>query len=142
MMLVNKRRGMNTAKLLCFGSLILSSATGAPLDWSINLLPSPDLSRPPGATVQWNYAIRNLSDADTLVLSDLNAGVFQYGTPQSIFDFPIVAPLDTALGNLYQFTWDSNAPIGFINSGTFVLSADFYLGDPVNEGTFDTAAPD
>jgi len=115
---------------------------GAPLDWTINLLPSSNLSTLPGGTVQWNYQLTNLSNTDTLVLNNLNAGVFQYGTPMSLFDFPIVAPLASATGVLYQFILDSNAPVGFVNSGTFVLSADFYMGDPTHNGIYDTPAPD
>lgn len=138
----NKHHAVTAARLWCLASLIILPATATPLDWSIDVLPSVNLSGPPSSTVQWNYSITNLSDTDTLVLNSLNAGVFQYGMPMSIFDFPIVAPLGSALGPLYQFTFDSNAPIGFINSGTFDLTADFYIGEPSNDGTFDTSAPD
>jgi len=133
----------NTAKLWCLGCLLLIPAMGAPLDWTITLLPSANLSGPPGSTLQWNYSIKNLSDTDTLVLNTLDAGVFQHGTPLSIFDFPIVGSLDTVSGDLYQFTWDSSAPNGFVNSGTFALTADFYVGNPsTDDASFDTAAPD
>ena len=72
------------------------------------------------------------------------------GTPRALFDFPIVAPGTTAtvafdalagLG-LYQLTWDPTAPAGFVNSGTFVLSAEWWSGDPTAGGSFLAGADD
>lgn len=119
--------------------------------WTFGLLPpSGAVSGAPGSTVGWGYTITNQSGTNWLVLSGLNAGSFQNGTPTSIFDFPILAPGQTIfisfdflnLLGLYALTWDSNAPIGFVNSGTFVLDAEWWDGDPFGDGQFlDLADP-
>ncbi len=87
----------------------------------------------PGSTIGWGYTITNQSASDFLVVTGLSADVFQNGTPLVLFDFPIVAPgatvsvpFDPVNGlGLYQLTWDPNAPIGFVNSGTFIVTGDF-----------------
>jgi hypothetical protein len=102
------------------------------------------ISGAPGSTIGWGYSITNQSTADWLVLTNLSSDVFQNGTPLSVFDFPILAPSTSvslmfdpiAVAGLFQLTWDSTAPIGFVNSGTFIASADFWKGDPLNGGTF------
>jgi hypothetical protein len=75
----------------------------------------------------------------------LNADAFQYGTPDaSIFDYPIVAPGNTAStafddltnSGLFRFTWDAIVPSGFINTGAFSLSAEWWSDDPLGGGTF------
>lgn len=43
---------------------------------------------------------------------------------------------------LFGLTWDAAAPVGFTNSGTFVLSAEFWDGDPFADGNFVDFAPD
>jgi len=111
------------------------------------------ISGPPGSTVGWGYSITNNSTSEYYVASDLSADVFQNGSPLSIFDFPIIGPGDTATEDfsldtaditmstgLYEFTWDSSAPVPFTNSGTFDLSGEFCT-DPTDPTTC-TAAPD
>ena len=121
--------------LLCVAAISCTCSYGGPLDWTVTLLPSPDLSGPPGSTLTWGYSIDNLSNTDWLVTTGVNAGVFLNGTPDSsVFDFPIIAPESSADGTLYQFTWDPMAPIGFVNSGTFQITADYYSGDPSEGG--------
>jgi hypothetical protein len=113
--------------------------------WTFATLPANGtISGAPGSTIGWGYSITNQSTTDWLVLTNLSADVFQNGAPLSVFDLPILAPSASvslkfdpiAVAGLYQLTWDSTAPIGFVNSGTFIVSADFWNGDPLNGGTF------
>jgi hypothetical protein len=105
---------------------------------------------PAGSTVGWGYSITNTSDTNWLVLNGISAGSFANGSPKELFDFPILAPGTTAtleydalnsLG-LYQLTWDPTAPDGFVNSGNFVASAEWWDGDPFADGKFLAAADD
>jgi hypothetical protein len=98
----------------------------------------------------WGYTIQNQSSSDWLVTTALTAGAFQYATPQSLFDFPDVAPGMTVTvpydplppgAGLYQIVWDDNAPVGFVNSGSFTLSAQWWSGDPLAGGQFLATAP-
>lgn len=50
-------------------------------------------------------------------------------TPTEAFD------LVNSIG-LFELAWDNSAPDGFINSGNFVLSGEWWDGDPVNGGNF------
>lgn len=103
-----------------------------------------------GATVTgWGYSIQNESSSLWLVTTGLSAGTFQHATPESLFDFPDIAPgatitvpfdLGTGAG-FYQITWDANAPAGFVNSGSFVLEAQWWSGDPLNGGSPISQAP-
>jgi hypothetical protein len=60
-----------------------------------------------------------------------------------LFDFPIVAPgetvtetFDAAVSQgLYQLTWNADAPVAFVNSGDFTVTADWYNGNPFGSGT-------
>ena len=57
----------------------------------------------------------------------------QFATPNAgIFSFPAVNPNSTltvayvpGTDGLYELTWDANAPIGFVNSGMFVATAEW-----------------
>ncbi|MES1258608.1 MAG: hypothetical protein ABUS51_09260 [Acidobacteriota bacterium] len=109
--------------------------------WSFTLLP-PDISGPPGSTIGWGYQIVNLDPDFWLSTTALDADLFQFATPLSLFDFPILAPGATvteffdqaAPAGLYQQTWDNDAPLGFVNTGTFIVTGDFYIGDPLAGG--------
>jgi hypothetical protein len=112
---------------------------------TFDLIPaSGAISGPPGSTIGWGYSITNESASDWLVTVGLNADSFLNGTPSLLFDFPALAPtaaktmpLDEATGaGLYMLTWDSSAPVGFVNSGTFVLNAQWWDGDPLNGGSY------
>jgi hypothetical protein len=80
----------------------------------------------------------------------LNTDSFSNGTPTSLFDFPILGPgatvtepFDPVNGiGLFELLWDPSAPVGFINSGNFVLSGQWFDGDPSNGGNFIVNAPD
>lgn len=127
-----------TAMILLLGG---QSAYAIP-DWSFGLLPaSGNVSGPAGSTVGWGYEITNPDTDNWLSVWGLSADLFQNGSPMSLFDFPSLAPgasvtvpYDEVNGfGLYQLTWDVTAPDGFVNSGTFILSADWYNGDPLLE---------
>ncbi len=107
------------------------------------------VASPAGLTTGWGYSLHNESSSLWLVTTDLSAGTFQYATPDLIFDFPDLAPGATVTvpynsvtaAGLYQIGWDSNAPPGFVNSGTFSLSAEWWSGDPLTDGSFVATAP-
>ena len=129
---------------LCLGALLLLPVARADT-WTVDLLPSADLSAFPGQTVEWQYSITNNSASLWLVLDNVSADVFSNGTPDSsVFDYPIIGPGGTLTGPLFDFTWDPGAPPGFVNSGTFVLNAEWWNGDPINdpEATFNSLADD
>jgi hypothetical protein len=113
--------------------------------WSFN---TNDTAGAPGTTVGWDYTISNLDSMDWLSLTGLNVDPFLHGTPQLLFDFPIIAPSATltvpydGTNGLYELTWDGTAPMGFVNTGKFTLSADWYNGDPLTSGSFIAAAGD
>jgi len=97
----------------------------------------------------WGYTIQNQSSTDWLVTTGLSAGAFQHATPDLIFDFPDLAPGSTVTvsydpvtqAGLYQILWDQNAPAGFVNSGTFTLTAQWWSGAPGSGGSFISSAP-
>ncbi len=132
---------------------LLAVLAGSPAyaipDWTFSTIPaSGDISGPAGSTIGWGYTITNLDTTNWLVLGGLSADAFLNGTPNSLFDYPIVAPSSTVtvtydgVNGLYELTWDLGAPDGFVNSGTFIASADWYDGDPFGGGNFVAAAPD
>ncbi len=104
----------------------------------------------PGSTVGWGYSITNQSSADWLVTTNLAADSFLHGTPNLLFDFPNIAPGQTVteafdantLVGLYKLKWDANAPPGFANDGLFILSAQWWDGDPTNGGNYIADSPD
>jgi hypothetical protein len=54
----------------------------------------------------------------------------------------VTVPYDPLMpAGLYQIIWDTNAPLGFINSGTFSLTAEWWNGDPLAGGSFMGTAP-
>jgi hypothetical protein len=118
-------------------------------DISFTLIPaSGDISGLAGSTVGWGYTITN-DTSDWLVTMSLSADAFQDGTTESFFDFPALAPDSAAtvdfvagVSGVYQVTWDTTAPIGFVNTGTFILSSDYYNGDPLAGGMYIATAPD
>jgi hypothetical protein len=134
---------------LCFAVaawlVCASTASAAPLTFSFSLLPADGaISGAPGSTIGWGYSITNESD-EWLEIFNFDPGAFSLATPDaSIFDFPILAPGATqtvaydATGvivlGLLQMTWDAIVPDGFTNAGTFVLSGQFYDGDPFDGG--------
>lgn len=107
------------------------------------------VASPAGLVTGWGYSLHNDSSSLWLVTTDLAAGTFQHATPDLIFDFPDLAPGATVTvpydplteSGLYQIVWDSNAPLGYINSGSFTLTAQWWNGGPLAGGNFVSAAP-
>lgn len=119
--------------------------------YAFSLIPAGgNIGGAPGAPIGWGYSIENQSSSLWLVTTNLDGGVFQHGTPSIFFDFPDLAPGETVtvtydaalFTGLQQLVWDTTAPVGFINSGSFVLGAEWWSGDPLNSGQFQFVAPD
>ncbi len=103
-----------------------------------------NVSGPAGFTLTgWGYSLHNESSSLWLVPTGLSAGTFLHATPNLLFDFPDLAPGATATelynpvtpSGLYEILWDANTPAGFVNSGTFALSAEWWNGDPSKSGS-------
>jgi PEP-CTERM motif-containing protein len=142
---INLRAGLLLALLLC-----PTPAQAAPFTFTL-LPPSGDISGLPGSTIGWGYTLTNDSSLDWLVLSGLNEDPIVNATPDaSLFDFPILAPGETrsvaynpaTSSGLFQITWDALAPEGFVNTGLFVLSGEFWDRDPLAGGSFLALADD
>lgn len=126
-------------------ALVLGAVAWAPgasandIDFAVT--PGPDLVGLPGSTIGWGFVITNLSTTLWLETVSLDADPFDHGSAVSLFSFPILGPGDTATvpydgtDGLYELTWDALAPAGFVNSGTFTVTGDFWNGDPLNGGT-------
>jgi hypothetical protein len=96
------------------------------------------VSGPSGApaVTGWGYTLHNQSSTNWLVTTNLTAGTFQHATPQLLFDFPDLAPGANVTvpynpapppTGLYQIVWDQNVPAGYVNAGTFTLSAQWWI---------------
>jgi hypothetical protein len=132
-------------KRLFLSILLLATPTFAAEIYSFSLVPAGgSISGAPESTIGWGYSIKNESSSYWLVTSALDSGTYQYATPDLIFDFPIVAPGATGTvpfdastsAGLYELTWDASAPLGFVNSGNFILGAQWWDGDPLSGGNF------
>ena len=133
--------------LFCFALTTFPAAWAD--TYSFTALPN-DVAGPAGSTVGWGYTVSNESTTSWLVLTALDAAVFDQGSPDSLFDFPSLAPGETVsvafdpanLAGLYELTWDATAPIGFVNTGFFSLHGEWWDGDPLAGGNFLSEAPD
>jgi hypothetical protein len=132
------------ALITCIPSLYADSFT-----YTFELIPENGVIEGlPGSTIGWGYQIENKDDTKWLSPSSLAAGTFINATPGAIFDFPVLAPGATlsvpfdGIYGLYEISWDLTAPVGFVNSGSFIVSADWYDGDPASEGNFLQPASD
>lgn len=132
--------------------VLLFSAAASAEEIVLTLIPANgQVSGPAGSTVGWGCTITNNTN-QWLQTESLSAGTFADGTADAIFDFPAVSPntsvtesfslvASASCGSppcgLYEFTWNSNAPVGTVNAGAFVLSSDFFSGDPANPSSID-----
>lgn len=133
-------------------ALCLFAIPALPADiYNFNSLPADgNIAGSPGETIGWGYSLQNQSSALWLVTTELNSSGFLNSTPKLIFDFPAVAPgasvtlpYDPSSGaGLYEMTWAASAPLGFVNSGTFDLSAQWWSGDPLPGGSLVSSALD
>jgi hypothetical protein len=114
------------------------------------LPPDGNVSGAPGSLVGWGYAVTNTDLSNWFMSTSLNSDSFSNGTPTLLFDFPILAPGGTVTEafdsvnsiGLFELQWDVSAPVGFVNTGNFTLSGEWWDGDPLNGGSFIAAAPD
>jgi hypothetical protein len=114
---------------------------------------SGNLSAAAGSTVGWGYSVTNNSLDQWLIFVSLGSpDSFSNGTLKfDVFDYPIIAPNSMLTRNydgtngLFEFAWDAGVPAGSSNSGTLVLSAEWWSGDPFDEiapGEFLETAPE
>jgi hypothetical protein len=131
--------------------ILLSLASPLSADILFSLLPSNgNVSGPPGSLVGWGYSLSNTDPSNWFVSTNLNSDSFSNGAPTSLFDFPILSPGGTETESfdsvnsigLFELQWDVGTPTGFVNSGNFVLSGEWWDGDPFNGGNFISNATD
>jgi hypothetical protein len=117
----------------------------------LTLLPSDgNIFGAPGSLVGWGYSLTNTDSSNWFMSTNLNSDSFSNGTPTPLFDFPILAPGDAVTESfdsvnsigLFELLWDGSVPVGFVNSGNFTLSGEWWDGDPLNGGSFIAVAPD
>ena len=104
----------------------------------------------PGSLVGWGYSLTNTDSSNWFNSTNLNSDSFSNGTPTLLFDFPILAPGDSVTEafdsvnsiGLFELQWGPSAPVGFVNSGNFTLSGEWWDGDPFDGGNFIADAPD
>ena len=123
--------------------LIAAAPSWAAEIYNFSLLPANgQIQGTPGTAIGWGYMLENQSSDYWLVPTGLSNNSFEFGTPLNVFDFPILAPgasvtvpfNSTNLTGLFALTWDSNAPLGTVESGVFVLGAEWWTGDPFGTG--------
>jgi hypothetical protein len=131
-------------KILWIGAAVLTACPIWADSITFNLLPANgSVSGSAGSVVGWGYSLTNNSAADWFLGIALNSDSFSNGTPTSLFDFPDLAPGQTVTEafdavntiGLFELQWAMSAPSGFVNTGNFVLSGQWWNGDPLNGGT-------
>jgi hypothetical protein len=142
-------RFITIAAQFCMGTVALAGTVSS---YTFTLEPlSGSIEGTPGSTIGWGYSITNESTVDWLVTENLASDPFAEGTPDaSLFSFPSIAPLATVTvpydastdAGLFALTWDTTAPVGFVNDGDFTLSAEWWTGSPLAGGAFIQDAPD
>lgn len=136
---------LNLLTLLCIGVAFMSVSAHAQTasDWALSL-PTSDVSGAAGSTIGWGYTITNNSTEWLWATDVASTNAFQHGTATTDpFDLPVLAPgatvtVDYKLGGvgLADLTWDSDAPMGYVDSGKFQLTSYFYDGDPFAGGNY------
>jgi hypothetical protein len=138
-------KALGFGRCAALAGFFLSLAAPVPADILFSVLPSDgNISGPAGSLVGWGYSLTNTDLSNWYMSTDLNADSFSNGTPTLLFDFPILAPGDTVTESfdsvnsigLFELLWDSSAPDGFVNSGDFILSGQWWDGDPFGGGNF------
>jgi hypothetical protein len=103
------------------------------------------VSATPGSIFGWGYTLTNNSATNFFISESIDSSLFlsANGIPDaSIFDFPILAPLQTVtlaydplnLLGLFQFTWNTNVPVGTTETGNFIVYGQF-CSDPADSST-------
>ena len=113
--------------------------------WDFGTIPQDGaISGTPGSTIGWGYTVTNNSPTLWLLAQDFAVHHnFQYDIGNDfLFDHPalppntsVYVPFDGTNG-LVSLTWAPNAPLGFVNSGTFELFASWYDDDPYQNGNY------
>jgi len=131
-----------TAAILFAGSSLAEAAA-----LSLTLLPGAAISGPPGSTIGWGYKITN-STTNWVETLNLTSDVFTNGTPNSIFDFPVIAPNGSITllfsrmitgacpapdCGLFEFTWGAGVTGGTVNAGTFTITSEFFGTNPLTD---------
>jgi hypothetical protein len=133
------------------GGILLSLACPVSADLVFVLIPSNGtVSGLPGFLVGWGYSLTNTDPSNWFLSTAMNSDSFSNGTPTLLFDFPILAPgamlsepFDPSKSiGIFELQWDPSAPVGFVNSGNFVLRGQSWDGDPLTGGNFIADAPD
>lgn len=123
-------RGFFVSIIILFSILIFNSRAMA-YSWTFELIPAGgSLEAVPGGTITWGYVVTNNETSSWLDLWSLSSDLWQYGTPDDLFDYPVLGPGVSASADLYQFTWNSDVSTGFTNLGVFTLAGDWYDADP------------
>ena len=132
-------------QLILLAGVPLSFASAVSADILFTSIPADgNISGRPGGLVGWGYSITNTDTSNWFVSTNLNSDSFSNGTPTLLFDFPDLAPGTTVTEEfdpvnsigLFELQWDPTAPIGTVNSGNFILSGEWWDGDPLNGGNF------
>ncbi|MCX6627871.1 MAG: PEP-CTERM sorting domain-containing protein [Candidatus Solibacter sp.] len=135
-------------KLLALSLLLILAGMPLRADFDFALQPvSGAISGTAESTIGWGYTLTN-NDTDLWLLpADLNADGFARALAMPLFTFPAVAPgaslsvaFQADIDGLYQITWDADAPSGWTEYGFFRLNFDWWAGDPLNGGSFDSYA--
>jgi hypothetical protein len=129
------------------GVFLLTMGAAAHADSiTLSTLPSSGaVSGIPGSTVGWGYALTNNSASNFFISEtvDSSLALSVNGTADaSVFDLPTLAPLQTVslaydplnLLGLFQFTWNTNVPVGTTETGNFIVYGQF-CSDPANLST-------
>lgn len=134
-------------RLVLLALLLLCAQLALAQSWRAATLPQDgNLGGPAGSLQVWGYDIANDDGALWLVTTSVSADPFEHASPLSFFDFPIVAPGRAATipaggaFGLFGIVWDAGAPLGFVNSGSFLLTAEWWSGDPLAGGSYVSAA--
>ncbi|MFH1856174.1 MAG: PEP-CTERM sorting domain-containing protein [Candidatus Omnitrophota bacterium] len=132
--LIKKANGKTMEKItiITIGLIMFLFASKADAyDWSFELIPQDGkLAGASGEELIWGYVIKNNEADYWLDIMDFFAGSWQYGESYSLLDLPTLSPQSEASGDLLKFVWDVNAPLGFVNSGEFIISGDWCDADP------------
>jgi hypothetical protein len=140
------KRLLNVSKLLAPLLLVLCLDARGQATWQASTLPaSGDIAGAPGTSAGWGYAFSNPT-GNWLVLNSVASSGFQFATPSQVFDFPVLKPFSSVVSpyasnnGLYAVSWALNAAIGSVDTGYFVLTADWWSGDPSAGGSYLAAA--
>lgn len=122
---------------LSIAAACVTSVSAAPL--SFQLVPGANISASAPLTPSgWGYRLENTSATSWLELTGFSSDPFAQGTPLLLFDFPILSPgqivtVNWAAGTagLLEFAFDAGTANGATNSGSFVLDASVWDGDPL-----------